>query len=546
MARGPKKSSKHKRPQNTAHADAHGRRHVGSAKDVPGSVDIRVQKAQLAWQRREFDEAIRLYERALEHAPTSAVLLVDLARAYALRYRHAEAEVLVDRACRLHPDDAHLQLMLGRSFHMLQQFNRAISCFRRALELEPASPQRAETLYELTRMYERLHQLDEARTCALESLALEPHQPVLQYLLGLIDRRAGDLVGAERHFRELATSTTATPQTLADGWYQLASMCDARGQMAEGYESAREAKRILDKSASPYRYDAADIERTARRTFATTSADHFRRWHEKSEHFKPLGRGLALLTSHPRSGTTLLEQVLDSHPGLVSGDELQVMADLVYLPLCAGWPSETPVPQILDQIPDERLTQVRQEYWRAMEGVLCQDVGDRILLDKNPALTGLLPVVGRVFPEMKIIFALRDPRDVVVSCFMQQLPLNPVSVHFLTFEGTAAYYAATMQAWLKFRDIIQNPWIEVRYEHVVADLEAEARRVCDFLELPWDDAVLNYRARTQQKHVHSPTYEAVTKPVYATSIGRWRNYAAQLEPCLETLRPYIEAFGYSV
>ena len=167
-----------------------------------------------------------------------------------------------------------------------------------------------------------------------------------------------------------------------------------------------------------------------------------------------------------------------------------------------------------------------------------------MLLDKNPELTALLPLVARVFPEMKIVFALRDPRNVVLSCFLQRLPLNAVSVHYLTLERTAQKYAATMKAWLKIRDMIQNPWLEVRYEDVVRDLERPSRRVLAFLDLPWDEHVLQFHQRAQRKHVHSPTYEAVTKPVYSSSVGRWRNYLAQLEPHLSLLRPYIDAFGY--
>jgi hypothetical protein len=167
-----------------------------------------------------------------------------------------------------------------------------------------------------------------------------------------------------------------------------------------------------------------------------------------------------------------------------------------------------------------------------------------MLLDKNPELTMLLPLVARVFPEMKILFALRDPRDVVISCFMQRLPLNAVSVHYLTLEGTANKYAATMRAWLKIRPLLKNPVIEVRYEDTVSDIERQARAVLGFLGLPWDDAVLEYHHRARKKHVHSPTYEAVTKPIYSSSIGRWRHYAAKLEPCMPTLQPFVEAFGY--
>jgi hypothetical protein len=127
---------------------------------------------------------------------------------------------------------------------------------------------------------------------------------------------------------------------------------------------------------------------------------------------------------------------------------------------------------------------------------------------------------------------------------MQRLPLNPVSVHYLSLEGTAKKYASTMRHWLKLRGMLQNPWIEVRYEDTVGDIEQQARKVLAFLGLPWDDIVLEYHRRAQKKHVHSPTYEAVTKPVYSSAIGRWRNYAHQLEPCMSHLQPYVEAFGY--
>jgi hypothetical protein len=220
------------------------------------------------------------------------------------------------------------------------------------------------------------------------------------------------------------------------------------------------------------------------------------------------------------------------------------MSEMVYVPMGRKAKSPDPVPQVLDRMPTDDLNAARQTYWTSMEGAIREPIGGRLLIDKNPELTMLLPLVARVFPEMKIVFALRDPRDVVISCFVQQLPLNAVSVHYLTLEGTAQKYAKTMRAWLKIRDMLKNSWIEIRYEDMVADLEGQARKALSFLGLPWDDVVLQYHQRAQQKHVHSPTYESVTKPVYSSSVARWRNYAKQLEPFQEILRPYVEAFGY--
>jgi hypothetical protein len=179
-----------------------------------------------------------------------------------------------------------------------------------------------------------------------------------------------------------------------------------------------------------------------------------------------------------------------------------------------------------------------------MAAALNESIGDRVHLDKNPPFTLLIPAIMRLFPEMKLLIALRDPRDVVLSCFMQYLPLNTNSVCYLTLERTAERYAADMGAWRRLRDTLPPCWLEVRYEDVVSKLESEARRALEFLGLPWDAGVLEYRERIKHKPVASPTYEAVKKPIYTSSMGRWRNYAKYFEPALSRLQPLVDAFGY--
>jgi tetratricopeptide (TPR) repeat protein len=506
--------------------------------------DVRIDKAQHAWAARRFDEAIRLYESALARNPHNPVLLVDVARAYALRYRAADAERLIELAERLYPADAHLQQMLGRSYVQLQQFDRAIACFERALSLAPESPELPQILLELARMHERLHTLADARRCAEQALAAAPQLERARWQLAMIDRRLGDVAAAEATWQSIIDANRAAPIVISDCWYELAAVRDKQQRYDEAHDALCSAKSILTRAAAPQREDAATIAAVGGRTVAALTADHAERWAEQQSQLAPLPGRLALLTSHPRSGTTLLEQVLDSHPAVTSADELQVMSEMVYEPLGQFAQAGESVVATLDRLTPTNLDPLRSIYWSSMESALRRPLAGQLLLDKNPELTMLLPLVARAFPEMRIIFALRDPRDVVLSCFMQRLPLNGVSVHYLTLEATAEKYARTMRAWLKLREIIKNPCLEVRYEETVADLPGQARRVLEFLDLPWDAAVLDYRRHAEQKHVHSPTYEAVTKPVYASSIGRWRNYERQLEPCQKILRPYVEAFGY--
>jgi hypothetical protein len=200
--------------------------------------------------------------------------------------------------------------------------------------------------------------------------------------------------------------------------------------------------------------------------------------------------------------------------------------------------------EALDAVAPERLLALRHRYLDYMAAALNEPIADRVHLDKNPPLTLLLPGFLRLFPEARLLIALRDPRDVVISCFMQYLPLNPNSVCFLTLKRTAQRYANDMGTWCRLRELIASPWLEIRYEDTVHDTAKAARRALEFLGLTWEEQVLNYRDRLKEKVVGSPTYEAVSQPLYTRAIGRWKNYQQFLEPYLPILEPALKAFGY--
>lgn len=426
---------------------------------------------------------------------------------------------------------------------MLQQFDLAIQCYVRSLEQDPGSPETPAVLLELSQMHERRHQLEAAVDYARRAAASPSMFEQADYQLAVLQRRQGAPGDAAARLEQLLERRKAPRSVQADAWYQLAAIEDKAGRFDKASVALAAAKKLLAVEATDLRHAATQIAASSRRMLRELTAGHFQRWH--AAEFKPLaGAGLALLTGYPRSGTTLLEQVLDSHPALTSGDELPIFYEAVHEPIVRQGHADESLPEMLEKLSSDRLEQLRAGYWSAMEGRLRRSLAEQLLLDKNPAMTQLLPTVARVFPEMQLLFAVRDPRDVVISCYLQQLPLNTVSVNYLSLEQTVRDYVRIMQMWQQFREQIQNPWIEVRYEDTVADLESQARRVLNFLGLPWDDAVLEYRQRAHEKHVHSPTYVAVTQPVYTSSIGRWRSYADLLAPYLDKLKPWVETFGY--
>jgi hypothetical protein len=144
-----------------------------------------------------------------------------------------------------------------------------------------------------------------------------------------------------------------------------------------------------------------------------------------------------------------------------------------------------------------------------------------------------------------VIIPLRDPRDVVLSCFFQNLTVTAANVNFLSLERTVKHYADLMDVWLRMRELGGFDWIETRYEDVVGDLEAEGQRLTQFMDLEWDPGQAQYHQQAKKKFVSAPTYHDVTKPVYTRAIGRWERYAEALEPFQEKLAKYCAAFGYA-
>ena len=507
---------------------------AGLGSDLP-----ELQKARALWQLNRFDEALEVFDKAVRRCPHNLVALIDASRAFGARFEIAKAETLLNQLIKLGARNPQILHLAGQSFRMIFRPEKAIECFQRALALSPDIP---DALLELAVLYERRHRLDESLACVEDCLRRAPDYLEAQLIKARLLRRAKDETGSESILRQLASNPNAHALVRAQAWAEIAQLLDRHGQYADAMEAMLKSKQLLLPEAAPVRRESDAIVRILRHLAESVTREDFLRW---SGTTKPLERKkVALLTSFPRSGTTLLEQVLDSHPGLVSSDERELFPRDIFPAMWMSPTTRQPSIEALGAVPSERLDTLRSRYLVAMAAALNQSLGDRIHLDKNPPFTLLIPAIRRLFPEMQLLIALRDPRDVVLSCFMQFLPLNTNSVCYLSLERAADRYAVDMGVWRRLRDLLPGGWIEVRYEDAVADLEREARRALNFLGLPWHAGVLDYRERLKEKAVSSPTYEAVSKPLYTSSIRRWEHYESYFAPILPRLQPLAEAFGY--
>jgi tetratricopeptide (TPR) repeat protein len=405
---------------------------------------------------------------------------------------------LLAKALRLgsrRPDVLHA---VGDSYRMLGRTSEAEACFRTANRLTP-SPAAA---LELAKICERRHALDEAEDWIAQVLRSKPRSSAALLVRGRVERRRGEFDKAHATLRQLAGNTSLDSKTRAEAYGELCTLLDAAGDYIAAWDAILQCKQLLQPNERIAWSAAQFVLGRASRMVDALTKSHFERWRCAAAD-SPQQR-MALLAGFPRSGTTLLEQVLEAHPEIIGSEELELFSGEVFPRLGENHPPDASIERLLDELSPAQIFDAQQLYLGAIQAILGEPLGNRLHLDKNPAMNLMIPAMKRVFPELKLVVALRDPRDVIVSCFLRYLPINPVSVCFLTLERTVDRYRLDMSAWLKLRDMI-GQWVEVRYENLVADLAHEVRRTLAMLELPWDDAILEYRSRATAKPVASPS-----------------------------------------
>jgi tetratricopeptide (TPR) repeat protein len=499
------------------------------------------QGALEAWRRQDYPEYFRIMEQACRQDPANSAILLDMGAAYGMRYDYPAAERCFDKAVRVSPARNDTLVMAGTQCRGFDRYEMARAYFERAVK-EPGVA--ADTYVKLAEIYERFRLLEEASGLVDQALRLNPASALARLVASRLDRLGGRLEAAERRLRPLLSQSDQDSwSTRIRGWYELGTVLDAEGRYDEAMSAFLEAKAMILPNAARYITGQKLVHSRLKIVAEKLNAETVGRWRAQDAGHNPPCR-LALLCGHPRSGTTLLEQVLDSHPEFVSAEETSIFLRESYSALLRNASPGALMLDVLNSASPGALRQARQNYNDCMAKFLGQPPDGRILIDKNPSLTGLVLGFTRVFPEAKMLVALRDPRDVCLSCFMQPLPLGQGSSTFLTLEDTAQEYASTMGLWKAAAPCLGGAFLEIRYEDLVADLEGVSRRALTFLGVAWDERVLRFDEHARSKLVRSPTYAAVARPISKGAIGRWRNYQKHLEPWLETLAPFVKAFGY--
>jgi tetratricopeptide (TPR) repeat protein len=500
--------------------------------------------ARALWAAGRPEDALAEFERAVAAQPDNVRAIVECARALGQRYEIARAELLLQRAAMLAGSDSTIMSLIAQSYRLLHRPYQAIT----ALEsLRDARALPAPLLGELAVLFEQTNQLEKSLVAVRECIEHVPEQAEPQLVLARIQRARGESLAAQSLLEELTRRADVPPLLRIRAWSELGYLYDNMGDYDGAVAAMEQSKAMLRPMPQAQRLArrALAINESFAQVYSKLDAATIDAWRDESFPPDPRCSGIAHLLGFPRSGTTLLEQLLDAHPQLAASPERSVFSKHSFPAMCRSVEHGSLTLEALRSVPPECLGTQRRRYLDYMEAMLGSPLGGRVHLDKNPNHTSLIVGLLRLFPESRFVFAVRDPRDVIVSAYLRFFPLTEFSASLLTWEGTCRQYGFEMNVWLSVRELIADSSLQVRYEDVVNDPHAECRRALKALGLPWDDAIAGYRERIQHKVVNSPSQADVRKPVHRGAIGRWKNYARYVEPLLDRLDRFCQEFGYN-
>jgi tetratricopeptide (TPR) repeat protein len=496
------------------------------------------QEIQAAWAERDMEKCILLLHKVLEINSRSADAWFLIARAYGMQYEYDKSIEAFENAVEITPKHERVATLLKAGSMASNFYDPTIaeSYFEEAVELAGTLSAKLALAEFLLRIRKR----EQAWLLVDEAIKLDPKNPTAIFLwCRLHENRFEDCVD------KLSQIVNAhTGEIRAKSGYQLAKMLDLAGDYDGAMQALASAKQALMPARDIIVRNRANIRARHLALAERLNSEKSEEWLSMTEKLD-VSQSLAFLCGHPRSGTTLLEQVLDTHPEIVSVEESDNFFMNALSPLLRAHSPLTDLLAVMDACHMDELLTARQNFFTSMTRCLGQPIGARLLIDKNPSLTSLVPAIFRIFPEARFVAMIRDPRDVVLSCYMQSfVPVSSVSGNYLTLEDAAEEYAGVMGVWSLARQPLEGNICEVRYEDMVEDLKGNARRVLDFLGLEWSESIMDYDRHAREKVVRSPTAEAVTEKVHTRAKNRWRNYEKHLEPVLETLRPCLKSLGY--
>lgn len=500
----------------------------------PDHVAALLEVGMLKEKLGEKEVAEDYFKKVGEKNPNLYVELYKEAEKFVREQMNKQALEVLQKVGKILPQDPIPHHMVAILYQDLGIKDLAEKFLKKSLEITPTP----ESYGQLAALYEKSSQLNDAWAISNLGLRMFPDNPHLVLTLARVERRAKKYDQAMARLLAIA-GKTGDPILEGQIGFQLGWLYDHADNVDEAFARYVGAKKLAAANAAP---DDGDKNVAFEYIKAMKALDLGALPNSPYKPGKDEPKSVAFLVGFPRSGTTLLNQILDAHPDLVSMEEAPT------LPGPAEFVDRLPggYPAALRDLDENTIAEMRSCYFQGVRN-FCDFKADSIVIDKLPLNLVHLPLIWTMFPEAKIILALRHPFGSALSNFMHNFKMNNAMANMFSLEDITKFYAAVMDLWQHFKSAKDFAFHEIKYEDVVTNIQAEAEKICKFLEVDWSPEMLAYSKHARAKGlINTPSYHQVTRPLYSDSLERWRRYEKHLAPYHKSLEPFCKYFGYTL
>jgi tetratricopeptide (TPR) repeat protein len=488
---------------------------------LPDSIDVQAGLAEAAKLMADHAAVADALQSVLAARPDDVNALIDLGIAFNELKRTDDATPLLRHALELSPDNPHALIALAVALHRQQaDAEELVAICRRALDLVPNSVD-VQVLKGSALTW--LGRFDEAKDAFERVLCLRPdHEEARSFLASLVTD-----VGGEQDLTMLRTrieDTHLTALNRAAAGHMVGRILERASDYDGAFEAYDRGNRIMSERVreTGKQFDRAELQYYVDWAISAFTADLF----AKQQPYGDPSELPVFIVGMPRSGTSLVEQILSSHPavfGVGERKDMELILQRITLRGSRADPAQWE-PTLARVEVAQQIAALREMAGGAMR--VTNKIPDNILV---------LGQIALLFPNARVIMCERDPRDVGLSCFTSFFSEElPWSTNLDDIGFRAMSIKRLLEHW---RRVVPLRMTEVRYENLIANQEAESRRLIDFLGLEWDPACLNFQ--NNKKGMATASYWQVRQPLYDTSIGRWKHFERHLQPLLKRLSPNV-------
>jgi tetratricopeptide (TPR) repeat protein len=489
----------------------------------PNSAPIHNAMGVVLYGQSRMADAAQSFQRVTALLPNDAEAHANLGNALREQASYPEAEASYRRALALNDNFARAHFDFAGLLYLQDRFADAEQTYRRALELKPDY---VEACNNLGRSIRRQGRLDEARECFEKAMVIDPDTVETYFNLASLRTFTSEHVEPERLEKLAVKLPSLKENSRIRYWFALGKMREDLGRYDDAFAAYAEGNRLKHAQISPDESGKVALIDNVRAVFD-----------ERFFASRPVSassdRTPVFIVGMPRSGTSLIEQILSTHPDVYGAGELSDLENILFaLATDTGKPAQN-YPDIAAGLSADALRRLGETYiervWKLAPHAT--HITDKMM--SNFAHVGMIRVM---FPNAKIIHAMRDPMDSCFSCYATLFAKNNLDFAY-DLASLGRYYQRYIELMRHWRNVLPaGAILELRYEDMVADTEGQARRLLDYLGLPWDPRCLNFHEN--KRVVRTASAAQVRRPVYTSSVARWRHFEPHLGSLLDAVKDY--------